>query len=196
MSVLTKRTLVLNRNWTPLGTVSVKRAIKHLWKTHKDGTPVARIIDPQTFETFTWETWKDLALVEGETIIHSVKINFKVPSIIIFSKYDKFPRIDRSNFNRRNIFRRDKNYCQYCGKHFQLGDLSLDHMIPKAQGGRSCWENIVCCCLECNRKKANRTPEQAGMHLINGLPKKPDFNLLYDTGEYCTDWDTFINKNC
>lgn len=192
-AVLKKRTLVLNKNWVALGTVSVKRALKHLWKCHKDGTPVAKVIDPQTFEQFTWATWSKIKASQGEMCVRSVSVDFKVPKVIIFQKYDKFPRMERSNFNRKNIFRRDKNTCQYCGKRFPTEELSLDHVIPKAMGGKGGWDNIVCACVECNRKKACRTPEQAGMHLINGPPVKPDFKVLVDVGEYCDDWAKFLD---
>ena len=75
-------------------------------------------------------------------------------------------------FNRRNIFARDNNQCQYCGQKFPTSELSLDHVIPRSQGGQSTWENIVCACVECNVRKGGRTPKQAHMTLIR-KPEKP-----------------------
>ncbi|HMP15995.1 MAG TPA: HNH endonuclease, partial [Gemmatales bacterium] len=74
--------------------------------------------------------------------------------------YDKLPK-QTVKFNRRNIFARDHNQCQYCGKRFSTNDLSLDHVIPRSQGGGATWENIVCACLAGNIKKGGRTPKQA-----------------------------------
>jgi 5-methylcytosine-specific restriction endonuclease McrA len=75
-------------------------------------------------------------------------------------------------FNRRNVFLRDENQCQYCGKKFGTNHLSLDHVIPRSRGGPSTWDNIVCACLKCNVRKGGRTPQEAGMRLYR-LPSKP-----------------------
>ena len=121
--------------------------------------------------------WRELSELKAEfepdeyDWIHTVRFQMAVPRIIRLLGYDKLPRQD-VKFNRRNIFARDCNRCQYCGKKFPTTELSLDHVIPKSQGGKSTWENIVCCCIKCNVKKGGRTPEQASMHLIT-KPVKP-----------------------
>ena len=76
-------------------------------------------------------------------------------------------------FSRANIYARDHHACQYCGRAHSTAELTFDHVVPVAQGGRKDWENIVTCCINCNRRKGGRTPEQAGMHLIRH-PRKPD----------------------
>jgi 5-methylcytosine-specific restriction endonuclease McrA len=81
------------------------------------------------------------------------------------------PRKD-VKFNRRNIFARDGNHCQYCGRKFPTAELSLDHVIPRSRGGKTTWTNVVCCCLSCNVKKGGRAPSQAGLKLQN-KPVKP-----------------------
>lgn len=75
-------------------------------------------------------------------------------------------------FSRLNIYARDAFTCQYCANQFPSEDLTFDHVLPRAQGGRTTWENIVTCCIPCNATKANRTPEQAGIALLR-QPKKP-----------------------
>lgn len=75
-------------------------------------------------------------------------------------------------FSRLNIYARDAFTCQYCRQRFYTEDLNFDHVIPRAQGGRTCWENIVACCVSCNSEKANRTPQEAGMKLMR-QPRKP-----------------------
>ena len=76
-------------------------------------------------------------------------------------------------FSRANIYARDDHSCQYCGQVFPTADLTFDHVVPVAQGGRKDWENIVTCCISCNRRKGGRTPAEAGMHLKRA-PKRPD----------------------
>jgi 5-methylcytosine-specific restriction endonuclease McrA len=90
--------------------------------------------------------------------------------------YDRLPR-NEVKFNRRNIFARDKNTCQYCGRHQSTSALSLDHIIPRSMGGHATWENLVCSCMKCNIKKGGKTPKQAGMRLIQ-KPIKPKRNPL------------------
>lgn len=68
-------------------------------------------------------------------------------------------------FSRLNILTRDGWRCQYCGVRKVVSELSYDHVVPRAQGGKTTWENIVTCCHECNAKKADRTPERAGMRM-------------------------------
>jgi len=76
----------------------------------------------------------------------------RCPRIIRLLGYDKLPRQD-VKFNRRNIYARDGNKCQYCGKKMPTTDLSLDHVVPKSQNGKTSWDNIVCCCHQVQREK-------------------------------------------
>jgi 5-methylcytosine-specific restriction endonuclease McrA len=82
-------------------------------------------------------------------------------------------KFDYVPFSRANIYARDHYACQYCGHVFPTSDLTFDHVVPVAHGGRKDWENIVTCCITCNRRKGGRTPEQAGMRLVR-LPRRPD----------------------
>ena len=75
------------------------------------------------------------------------------------------PRL-KVKFNRKNLFARDGNRCQYCGKKFSTTEFSLDHLVPRSRGGRATWDNIVCACLRCNVRKGGRTPREAGMRLV------------------------------
>jgi len=75
-------------------------------------------------------------------------------------------------FSRANVLLRDNYTCQYCGEVLASHELTFDHVVPRARGGRTVWENIVACCRPCNARKGNRTPEQVGMKLL-ALPQKP-----------------------
>jgi 5-methylcytosine-specific restriction endonuclease McrA len=98
-------------------------------------------------------------------------------------------------FTRHNIFERDQNTCQYCGKVFERKDLNLDHVIPRDRGGPTTWENIVCSCIQCNTRKANHTPYEAGMHLIR-KPKRPKWRPFIQINfgmTYHESWKHFLD---
>jgi 5-methylcytosine-specific restriction endonuclease McrA len=99
-----------------------------------------------------------------DEIVSSPSVAFQVPSVVrlhkaisAFKKGVKFSRI--------NVMTRDRWTCQYCGVKLPMSQLNYDHVVPRAQGGRTVWENIVTSCIECNSKKRDRTPQQAGMSL-------------------------------
>ena len=92
-------------------------------------------------------------------MVHTVSFKIRVPRVIVLMLFDRMPKKE-VKFTRANIFERDKNTCQYCGKVFDRRDLNLDHVIPRDKGGTTTWENIVCSCIPCNTKKGNRLPHQ------------------------------------
>ncbi len=104
--------------------------------------------------------------------IRSVSVSMGLPAVIRLLKYVKDGRRVYLRFSRENVYIRDNYTCQYCGRRFPPSKLTYDHVIPKSRGGETNWTNIVTCCEECNRKKGDRTPEEAGMKLIK-QPKRP-----------------------
>ena len=99
-------------------------------------------------------------------------------------------------FSRENIFLRDECTCQYCGKKLRYEELTLDHVFPKSRGGDTSWYNIVACCKDCNQKKADQTPEEAKMPLLN-KPVKPDFWIFELTQKNKIDekyWGEYYKK--
>jgi 5-methylcytosine-specific restriction endonuclease McrA len=175
---LNANVLVLNRFYQAIRVTNVRRAFSLLCRE------MAEVIHIETdsagqnhWQNFDFVSWKDLSQLKAEfepdeyDWIHTVRFQIAVPRIIRLLAYEKLPRQD-VKFNRRNIYARDSSRCQYCGKKFPSTELSLDHVVPRSQGGKASWENIVCCCVRCNVKKGGRTPEQASMHLIT-RPVKP-----------------------
>ena len=113
-------------------------------------------------------------IAEHDREIRSVTITFRLPSVIRLLRFVKIRRrFDYVPFSRANIYARDTHTCQYCRQVFEPADLTFDHVVPVAQGGRKDWENIVTCCISCNRRKGGRTPAEAGMRLLRH-PKRPD----------------------
>jgi 5-methylcytosine-specific restriction endonuclease McrA len=108
---------------------------------------------------------------EYDTEIHAVSFVLKLPSVVRLLKMVRRPN-NLVKFSRQNIYARDRYQCQYCGNKFQPEELTYDHVLPKSRGGKTEWENIVTCCVECNRRKGGRTPSEAAMKLIR-KPTRP-----------------------
>lgn len=192
MSLAQRKVLVLNKSWTAIGVITLERALAKVAGTYKDGTPKARIIDcVNDFRSFSWEDWTELRPTEGEVGMRSVNTVFRIPEVIQYTRYDKLPH-QKVHYNRRTIYRRDNNTCQYCGKKKSGNELSLDHVTPRCQGGLTTWENIVVACTDCNARKAGRTPSEAGMKLLK-KPKKPKYNFF--TGDTrIKSWEQFLGE--
>ena len=166
---MTGGVLILNRNWQPIRITSVKRAFLMLYRG------AAQAIDRQ-FRVLDFNSWCMIKAAMGQEVIHTVDRSIPIPRVLILPLYDRIPPI-LVRFSRQNIYARDRNTCQYCGRRLPRHRLNLDHVIPKSEGGKTCWQNAVCCCLECNLRKGNRTPEMAGMRLINE-PRAPSWQLF------------------
>lgn len=162
------RVLVLNRLWQAVNVCSVERALALLYMGH------AHVVheNAEGFSTFSFWEWCDFSSRHhGDDVVRTISIRIRIPRIILLLFFDRLPNKD-VKLTRQNIFARDRNTCQYCGRRFDRKDLNIDHVIPRHRGGHTTWTNVVCSCLECNRRKANRTPEEAGMRLIRE-PRKP-----------------------
>src|SRR5205085_9546756 len=131
---------------------------------------VARVIDEE-FRLFDFDDWAQLGAATHDDVVRTVDRVIRVPRVIILQLYDRIPKT-KVRFSRHNIYMRDGNTCQYCARELPRSELNLDHVVPRAQGGRTNWENVVCCCVECNLKKAARTPAQAGIALLRA-PFRP-----------------------
>lgn len=189
----TRKVLVLNKCWTPINTITLRDAITLVFSEHDDGVPKARIIEPESYSAMTWQDWSNLRPSVNDDAIRSANLEFRVPEIILLSHYDKMPK-PRVHFSRRTLFKRDKHTCQFCGKRPRNDEWTVDHIIPRAQGGKTTWENCVLACYKCNSKKANRTPKQAGMTLLSE-PTKPDLRYFKcDLTHKVDSWQSFLGS--
>lgn len=123
------------------------------------------------FSPTKWEDWINIPIESEDEYIQTINRRIKIPKVIILSKYDKIPK-KRPKFSQKNVWIRDKFTCQYTGKKLKPGEGNIDHVIPKSRGGLSAWENCVLACRQINAKKANSTPDEVGLRLIN-TPKPP-----------------------
>ena len=186
-SVLQRPTLVLNRNWQAINVTSVARSLTMLFND------TARVVDPSTYQLFDWNDWADLTPDSGQLFIQSVSQRFCVPEVISLLDFDRVPSATVT-FSRRNIFKRDRFTCQYCHSQPKSDDLTIDHVVPKAQGGQSTWENCVLACFHCNHVKANRTPEQARMKLRK-QPVRPSWTPAFSRHAVRMEsWQKFISE--
>lgn len=103
--------------------------------------------------------------------IHSVSFTIKLPAVVRLLRMVKRSKAP-VKFSRKNIYARDQYRCQYCGNRFPSEELTYDHILPKSRGGKTVWQNIVTCCVGCNRLKGGLTPAEAGMRLIR-KPSQP-----------------------
>jgi 5-methylcytosine-specific restriction endonuclease McrA len=197
-SALDASVLVLNKLFMAIHIISVRRAFCLLCK---DLAEVVSMEDGQ-FTTYDFATWREVSEYrarhfrrEDDDWVRTISTEIQVPRVIRLMDYDRLPK-QTVKFNRRNIFARDNNQCQYCGKKFPTSELSLDHVVPRSQGGTSTWENIVCACVTCNVRKGGRTPKEANMHLIR-KPEKPKrspmLNLKLTNKKY-QSWKTFLDN--
>jgi 5-methylcytosine-specific restriction endonuclease McrA len=185
--VLQRPTLVLNRNWQPVRVATVARALVLLWNE------TARVVDPEDFQLYTWADWSRLRLRADEPFVQAVRFRLRVPEVITLSGYDRLP-VAAVTFSRRNVFKRDHYSCQYCGRQPGGEELTIDHVLPRSQGGVSSWENCVLACVGCNKRKADRTPEQAGMKLRR-QPVRPAWKPLYaDHSVRIASWSKFVSE--
>lgn len=190
--------LVLNKLFMAIHIISVRRAFCLL---AKELAEVVSLEDGQ-YATYDFETWREVSEYrarnfrqEDDDWVRTTSAPIQVPRIIRLTGYDRLPR-QTVKFNRRNIFARDSNQCQYCGKKFPTTELSLDHVLPRSQGGQTTWENIVCACVGCNVRKGGRTPREASMALIR-KPEKPKRSPLLNqklTNRKYQSWKSFLDN--
>ena len=186
-AILDRPTLVLNRNWQPVGVAPVARSLIKVWNG------VARVVDPEDYQLYTWDDWSALTPRAGEPFILTARMRLRVPEVVSLAHYDRVP-INSVTFSRRNVFKRDRYTCQYCGSQPGSEELTIDHVVPRSQGGTSTWENCVLACVECNSRKADRTPVQAHMPL-HKQPVRPDWKPLYATkGARIDSWTRFLSE--
>jgi 5-methylcytosine-specific restriction endonuclease McrA len=184
--------LVLNRNWQPVHTCSARRAVHLLCLGHAQ---VVQVEGEEKFKTHDLVSWAGYSKrIVTDEMIHSVKLAFRVPKIIVLAIYDRLPRLE-VKLTRHNVFLRDKFTCQYCEKVLPEDKLNLDHVIPRDKGGTMTWHNIVASCVKCNTRKANKLPHEANMHPA-GKPFAPRWRPLYglqENGLGDESWNHFLH---
>lgn len=193
---LTSSVLLLNRLYMAIRVISVRRAMTLVYRNLAE---VVSLEDGQ-YLSYDFASWLDVSNAKAtfephaHDWIRTVRFQIAAPKIVRLLDYTKVPKAD-VKLNRRNIFARDKNRCQYCGKRSPTSELSIDHVVPRSQGGRTTWDNVVCACVKCNVRKGGRTPVEAGMHLITA-PVRPNrspvLTIKLSDSKYAS-WKQFLD---
>lgn len=164
------RTLVLNAAYEPIHLISWEKAMCLVF------TSKAEIV------------------AEYDHMIRSVSQIFKMPSVVRLKKYVRtFKRTMNARCTRRNVLMRDRYTCQYCFHGCNTSTITIDHVMPRSRGGKTTWDNVVAACHPCNRKKADRTPEESGM-LLAKKPRRPTWvDLLEESHrDLLESWMPFL----
>lgn len=170
MSVLSSKVLILNKNWFAFKVRNVKDAIKLVSRER------AVFVDGDNYCVYNWEEWLKLVPEDDEPGIETTGNRVKVPKVVVLTVYGKIPN-KAPKKTKKNIFIRDNYRCQYTGEEVSMKNADLDHIVPSSRGGSNDWDNLVVCSKTINRKKRNRTPEEAGLKLIR-KPRKPTWTTL------------------
>lgn len=211
MLALKRKVLVLNRNWCAVGVVSLPRAVSLLFSHYEDGEPRARVITPPpsgSYEVWDWSDWAGMRPQDGEEGLVSASRVFRIPEVALLTRYEGMP-IQKVNFCRRAIWKRDDHTCQYCGVRPPSDECTLDHIVPRSLGGETSWTNCVLACYQCNFQKADRRPEEAfrpkdkikarkwrgqsPMRLLKE-PVKPEYSLIRERVKILDTWKHWVDR--
>lgn len=176
-SILNNRVLLLNGStWEPLSVISVPRAINLLLAS------------------------KAIVVENSDKVLRSVSDQFPVPSVIALKRYVNVPR-RRAHWSRKGVMVRDAYTCIYCGvkpgmmvksRLYSKSDFTVDHILPRSRKGRDTWTNTACACADCNHRKGNRLPHEAGMKMA-WEPKTPRTSyLVIAVGSGPDAWKRYI----
>ena len=161
--------LVLNQSYEPLNICRVRRAVVLLYQDKAE------------------------MLENGSGFIYSASQDFPVPSVIRLAHLIRRPYRPGRKLTRLEVFKRDQHTCQYCGK--ETRQLTLDHVVPRYRSGQHTWDNVVSACVSCNRRKAGRTPQEAGMRLIHHPSQPRDNGLFYIPANHLpvrSEWQKYL----
>lgn len=170
----------------PVHVTAVRRAVTMLFRG------IAQAIDPVSLVPHDFPGWLDCAPVGAVRLIRTPSRLIVAPEVVQLLTYDRLP-VFEAPFTRASLLRRDEHRCQYCGVRPPNSQLTIDHVVPRARGGRTVWENCVAACVRCNSRKGDRTPARAGMRLQRA-PRAPRWSpyLNVRRSDWPPSWDQFV----
>jgi len=194
------KVLKLNRNYSPIGLCTARDAFELIYSNRAEVVNV----EEGSYTTYDFKSWAEISELRHELeeygdfdeFVFTSYLTLQVPRVVRTTEFSNMPH-HKVKLSRRNIYMRDKNTCQYCGKVVKPSLLTIDHVIPKSQGGRNSWKNLVCACYPCNSKKGAKTPKEAHVRLLK-KPVEPRFiesmDLNLDREKYSM-WDHFVSQS-
>jgi 5-methylcytosine-specific restriction endonuclease McrA len=191
MSHLNRTTvLVLNRNWQAIHVKSPAEALSMMYADNATGLD---ILGQDQMIPYRWNDWINLPYDHESDYISTINGGIKIPKVIVLCHFDKVP-LKRPKFSLGGVWNRDNGICQYTGKKLSKNEGNVDHIIPRSRGGKTNWDNCVLSHKEINAKKANRTPEEAGLKLIKKpvVPRHLPTTFYIKNKHNIPEWDMFL----
>lgn len=171
MSVLNDHVLTLDKGWKPISTSTVQAAFGRFFA----GTVQALNTDDYTLHGV--ESWLELPATDDDYAIRTGRLTIRVPEVIVCLESGSIPTRRLMQLGRRNLMKRDRGTCQYCGARGKT--MTIDHIHPRSKGGKSTWANCVMACEDCNLKKGNKSLEQVAREYGFKLRVRPEMRLAY-----------------
>lgn len=166
---MNQSTLVLNKSFAAVHICGMEKVMAMMF------TGEAEAVD-ENLQCYNFKDWVELSAMMGENrngFVNTVTMKIAVPDVVRLLRFNKLPQ-RQVKFTRENVYRHYKKKCCYCAKTLTTFELTYDHVIPRAKGGKSEWKNIVLSCKPCNARKADKTPGEAGMRLLV-QPSRPEW---------------------
>jgi len=182
--------LVLNRNWQAIG---VKTPADTFGMLMTDAATALFIDGEAAMLPMKWKDWIKQPITEDDLTVNTPKGKIKIPKVIVLCKFDRVPK-KRPRFSSKNVWIREQGRCAYTGKKLKPDEGNIDHLVPKSRGGKTDWLNCVLACKEINSKKANLTPEEAGLKLLitPTVPKEMPTYFYIRNKHNIKEWNYFL----
>ena len=183
--------LILNKNWVPINTTTPKDSFSMMYCDHARGV----LIEDNSITPLKWNDWINLKLKDQDRKIKTVRGYYKIPSVIVLTRYDKIPK-QMASFTQKNLWYRDNFTCQYTGKKLTKLTGNIDHVIPKSRGGKTSWENCVLAHKSINAIKADKSLEEVGLKLFKtpSPPKIMPVSFFIKNDDRINDWNLFLKN--
>jgi 5-methylcytosine-specific restriction endonuclease McrA len=194
--ILNKTTvLVLNRNWQAINIRTPADAFCQMAANVATGLDIElrESVAAEVLRPVPWDEWITLPIRPHDSVVHTVRGQIRVPTVIVAVNYAKVPK-KRPKLCVRAIRERDDNRCQYTGRMLAPDEGNLDHVLPRSRDGRTTWENLVWAAKEVNQRKADRLPHEAGLKLLTVpcAPKELPVTALLRNTHDVAEWKLFI----
>ena len=182
--------LVLNKCWQA---IDIKTPAQAFCMMAGDSATALDIAEDATMTPTRWEEWLHLPVRERDNAIGTARGEIRVPIVLVLARFDRVPR-RRPRFSARNVWARDGGVCQYTGRKLKPSEGNIDHVVPRSRGGTTTWENCVLAHREVNTRKADRTPQEAGLRLLRqpATPRELPTTVGLHNAHGVQDWEMFL----
>ena len=182
--------LVLNKHWQAIDTKTPAQAFCMM---AGDSATALDIAEDGTMTPTRWADWLALPVRERDNAIGTARGAIRVPTVLVLARFARVPR-RRPRFSSRNVWARDGGVCQYTGRKLRPSEGNIDHVVPRSRGGATSWENCVLAHRDVNTRKADRTPQEAGLSLLRqpAPPRELPTTMGLHNAHGVADWEHFL----